>query len=69
MTSCKVRQTGLVRMRENVRTAIQDLSVPFVAGQTLSALTYMDKMVEQKTGVTQNVALNPDAMQAQLKRL
>ena len=58
---------GLVRMRENAGTAIQDLSVPFVAGQTLSALTYMDKMVEQKTGVTQNVALNPDAMQSTTK--
>tara|TARA_B100000963_G_scaffold362026_1_gene402266 strand:- start:3690 stop:5774 length:2085 start_codon:yes stop_codon:yes gene_type:complete len=58
---------GLVRMRENAGTAIQDLSVPFVAGQTLSALTYMDKMVEQKTGVTQNVALNPDALQSTTK--
>ena len=27
----------------------------------------MDKMVEQKTGVTQNVALNPDAMQSTTK--
>ena len=58
---------GLVRMRENAGTAIQDLSVPFVAGQTLSALTYMDKMVEQKTGVTQNLALNADAMQSTTK--
>ena len=56
---------GLVRMRQ--QGAIQDLSVPFVAGQTLSALTYMDKMVEQKTGVTQNVALNPDALQSTTK--
>ena len=45
----------------------QDLSVPFVAGQTLSALTYMDKLVEQKTGVTQNLALNPDALQSTTK--
>ena len=56
---------GLVRMRQN--GAIQDLSVPFTAGQTLSALTYMDKMVEQKTGVTQNIALNPDALQSTTK--
>jgi hypothetical protein len=47
--------------------AIQDLAVPFTAGQTLSALTYMDKMVEQKTGVTQNIALNPDALQSTTK--
>lgn len=56
---------GLVRMRQP--GTIQDLSVPFVAGQTLSALTYMDKLVEQKTGVTQNVALNPDALQSTTK--
>ena len=41
--------------------------MPFTAGQTLSALTYMDKMVEQKTGVTQNIALNPDALQSTTK--
>ena len=52
-------------MRQN--GAIQDLSVPFTAGQTLNALTYMDKLVEQKTGVTQNMALNPDALQSTTK--
>jgi len=56
---------GLVRMRQP--GAIQDLAVPFTAGQTLGALTYMDKMVEQKTGVTQNIALNPDALQSTTK--
>jgi len=56
---------GLVRMRQP--GAIQDLSVPFTAGQTLSALTYMDKLVEQKTGVTQNIALNPDMLQSTTK--
>ena len=56
---------GLVRMRQ--QGSIQDLSVPFTAGQTLSALTYMDKLVEQKTGVTQNLALNPDALQSTTK--
>jgi len=43
---------------------VQELTIPFVAGQTLSALTYLDGLVEQKTGVTQNMALNPDAMQS-----
>jgi hypothetical protein len=56
---------GLVRMRQ--QGSIQDLSVPFTAGQTLSALTYLDKLVEQKTGVTQNLALNPDALQSTTK--
>jgi len=53
---------AVVRMRQ--AGAIQDLAVPFTAGQTLGALQYMDALVEQKTGVTQNVALNPDAMQS-----
>jgi len=56
---------GLVRM--NQPGAVQDLSVPFVAGQTLSALTYLDKMVEAKSGVTQNIALNPDMLQSSTK--
>ena len=56
---------GLVRM--NAPGQVQDLSVPFVAGQTLNALTYLDKMVEAKSGVTQNIALNPDALQSTTK--
>jgi hypothetical protein len=56
---------ALVRMRQP--GSVQELSVPFVAGQTLSALTYMDKLVEQKTGVTQNIALNPDMLQSTTK--
>lgn len=53
---------AIVRMRQ--AGAIQDLAVPFTAGQTLGALQYMDALVEQKTGVSQNVALNPNAMQS-----
>jgi hypothetical protein len=53
---------AVVRMRQP--GAVQELTVPFTAGQTLGALQYMDALVEQKTGVTQNVALNPDAMQS-----
>jgi len=56
---------AIVRMRQ--AGAVQDLAVPFTAGQTLGALSYMDTLVEQKTGVTQNVALNPDAMQSTTK--
>jgi hypothetical protein len=56
---------GLVRMRQP--GAVQALSVPFAAGQTLNALQYLDKLVEQKTGVTNNLALNPDALQSTTK--
>jgi len=57
---------GLVRMRQ--AGAIQELSVPFAAGQTLSALTYLDQLVEQKTGVTRaSMGLDPDAMQSTTK--
>jgi len=42
--------------------------VPFVAGQTLSALSYMDGLVETKTGVTRaSMGLDPDAMQSTTK--
>src|SRR5210317_1351739 len=57
---------SLVRMRQ--AGSVQDLSVPFVAGQTLSALAYMDQLTEQKTGVTSaSVGLNPDALQSTTK--
>ena len=42
---------------------MQPLEVPFTR-QTLGALEYMDKLVEQKTGVTNNIALNPDSLQS-----
>jgi hypothetical protein len=57
---------AIVRMRQ--AGSVQDLSVPFVAGQTLSALAYMDQLTEQKTGVTSaSVGLNPDALQSTTK--
>lgn len=44
---------------------IRDLAVPFVAGQTLPALQYIDNMVEIKTGVTRaSMGLDPDALQS-----
>ena len=53
---------GVVRVKQ--AGAIQDLSVPFVAGQTLSALQYYDSMIEQKTGVSRaSMGLDPDALQ------
>lgn len=54
---------SVVRMRQI--DAVRDLSVPFVAGQTLPALQYLDDLVEQKTGVTRaSVGLDPDALQS-----
>ena len=57
---------AIVRMRQ--AGAVQDLAVPFTAGQTLSALTYLDQLVEGKTGVTRaSMGLDPDAMQSTTK--
>lgn len=57
---------GIVRMRQI--DAVRDLSVPFTAGQTLSALQYLDDLVEQKTGVTRaSQGLDPDALQSTTK--
>ena len=57
---------AIVRMRQP--GAVQDLTVPFVAGQTLGALQYLDSLVETKTGVTRaSMGLDPDAMQSTTK--
>ena len=57
---------AIVRMRQP--GAVQDLAVPFTAGQTLNALTYMDQLVENKTGVSRaSMGLDPDAMQSTTK--
>ena len=47
---------AIVRMRQP--GSVQELSVPFTAGQTLGALTYLDSLVE---------GLDPDAMQSTTK--
>jgi hypothetical protein len=55
-------------VRQRTAGAVQPLAVPFVAGQTLSALNYMDGLVETKTGVTRaSMGLDPDAMQSTTK--
>ena len=57
---------AIVRMRQ--AGSIQPLDVPFTAGQTLGALTYMDQLVENKTGVSRaSMGLDPDAMQSTTK--
>jgi hypothetical protein len=54
---------GIVRV--NAPGMLRDLAVPFVAGQTLPALQYVDQMVEMKTGVTRaSMGLDPDALQS-----
>jgi len=53
---------GIVRMRQ--QGAVQEMSVPFVAGQTLGALEYYDQTIEQKTGVARaSNGLDPNALQ------
>ena len=43
---------------------IRDEVTPFVAGQTLTALQYLDNLVEEKTGITKaSMGLDPDALQ------
>ena len=57
---------AIIRMRQP--GAVQELSVPFTAGQTLGALTYLDSLVESKTGVSRaSMGLDPDAMQSTTK--
>jgi hypothetical protein len=52
-------------VRVNQPGMLRELTVPFVAGQTLPALQYIDQMVEMKTGVTRaSMGLDPDAMQS-----
>ena len=53
---------AIVRVKQ--MGAIQDLSVPFVAGSTLPAMQYLDDQTEQKTGVSRaSLGLDPDALQ------
>lgn len=54
---------GIVRTK--APGMVRDMAVPFVAGQTLVAIQYMDAEIESKTGVTRaSSGLNPDAMQS-----
>jgi len=53
---------GLVRMKS--RDALIDIATPFVAGQVLGAMQYLDQEIESKTGVTKaSMGLDPDALQ------
>jgi len=53
---------GLVRLKSP--QALVDITTPFVAGQVLTAMQYMDDAVEAKTGVSRaSMGLDPDALQ------
>ena len=53
---------GLVRMKSP--NALVDISTPFVAGQVMVAMQYLDKEIEAKTGVTKaSMGLDPNALQ------
>jgi len=53
---------GLVRLKSP--QALVDIATPFVAGQVLTAMQYMDDAIEAKTGVTRaSIGLDPDALQ------
>lgn len=54
---------GIIRVKQ--AGAVNTQAIPFVAGQTLSALQYFDQQVEDKTGVTKaSTGLSPDSLQA-----
>lgn len=56
-------EIGAVIRAEDIN-AVRELVTPFVAGQTLPALQYLDQLVEEKTGVTRaSMGLDPDALQ------
>ena len=53
---------GIVRMK--TANAVQEMTVPFAAGQTLGAMQYYDQLIESKTGITKaSTGLDPDALQ------
>jgi hypothetical protein len=55
---------GIVRMKSP--NAVQEMTVPFAAGQTLGAMQYYDQLIESKTGISRaSTGLDPDALMAQ----
>ena len=53
---------GIVRMKNPA--ALVDIATPFVAGQVLSAMQYLDDEIQVKTGVTKaSMGLDPSALQ------
>ena len=56
-------EIGAVR-RVKTQGAIQVNAIPFVAGQTLGAMQYLDEEIQVKTGVTKaSMGLDPNALQ------
>ncbi|MCS5595570.1 MAG: hypothetical protein NZ730_13630 [Porticoccaceae bacterium] len=56
-------EIGAIR-RVKTQGAIQVNAIPFVAGQTLGAMQYLDEEIQVKTGVTKaSMGLDPNALQ------
>jgi hypothetical protein len=59
---------GIVRTRTAPSQSIQNLAVPFTAGQSLGVMEYVDRIVEDKTGITKaSMGLDPDSLQSVTK--
>ena len=56
---------GIVRTRTAPSQSIQNLAVPFTASQSLGVMEYVDRIVEDKTGITKaSMGLDPDSLQS-----
>ncbi len=56
-------------IRTRAPGAVSPIAIPFVAGQTLSALQYLDQMIEQKSGVSSlSAGMNADVLQSTTKQ-
>ena len=59
---------GIVRTRTAPSQSIQNLAVPFTASQSLGVMEYVDRIVEDKTGITKaSMGLDPDSLQSVTK--
>tara|TARA_E500000075_G_scaffold135049_1_gene154075 strand:- start:6541 stop:8622 length:2082 start_codon:yes stop_codon:yes gene_type:complete len=59
---------GIVRTRTAPSQSIQNLAVPFTASQSLGVMQYVDRIVEDKTGITKaSMGLDPDSLQSVTK--
>lgn len=57
---------GLIRFRGNPQQALFPITTPFVAGESFQMLSYLDDMLEKRTGVSRTtMALDPEALQNQ----
>lgn len=68
LDDCLNNEIGAI-IRARTPNSVTPLSIPFTAGQTLSALQYLDQLCDNKVGIAQNnMGLNPDALQSTTKQ-